>query len=160
MTVLFTTSPSILSRFIRWFTRSQVSHVGIGTTLHGVPVVIHADVGGVQVSTRTKFLQRRILHAEYDHIRQPSDLHMSAAVLAIGEGYDYLGLFGFAIVILAWRWLRLRLHNPFASPRAVVCSEFVARALSVPGISDVETVSPQVLLEACATSSHFSRSLT
>lgn len=156
MTVIFTTSSSPLSWLIRWATGSKVSHVGIGTTLHGVPVVIHADVGGVQVATRAKFLQHQSIYAEFSPIDEPVDLRMSAAVLSIGEGYDYFGLFGLAVVVLAWRWLRLRLRNFAASPRAVVCSELVTRALGLP---NADATSPQVLLETCEASPHFSRLL-
>jgi hypothetical protein len=123
-TLIFTTSSSLLSRVIRWFTRSACSHVAIGTELAGMPVLVHATAGGVQVTARSEWLASNQLVAEYA-FRRPSDASLRHALKHLGEKYDYLALIGFAVAIAAWRLLKVWMRNPFASPRAMVCSEFV-----------------------------------
>jgi hypothetical protein len=100
-----------------------VSHVAIGgLELNGVPVVLHASVGGVQVTPRSSFLYSHTLVSEYAF--QNVEVDVPGAIVALGERYDYVGLFGYVVVAVG-RWFGKKLKNPFASPHATVCSEFV-----------------------------------
>jgi hypothetical protein len=153
MTLLFLTSRSWISAVIRWFTEGKASHVAIGMELHGVPILMHADVGGVQVSLRSKVLQGHSIVAEYECLTIP-ETHIYGAVACLGERYDYVGLFGYALVIAA-RHIGKRVKNPFASPRAMVCSEFVL-SLDRTGefvppwaFLDPEQTTPEDLLGIC-----------
>jgi hypothetical protein len=134
VTILFSTgrrfsvATSWLSWLIKRFTRSRVSHTAIGTDMHGVPVILHATQGGVQVTLRSRFERGNVVLEEYrikpavqDALEDQSLRH---AVEHVGERYDYAALVGYAALILAWRWFRKKIKNPLASPRALVCSEF------------------------------------
>lgn len=153
MTLLFLTSRSWVSAVIRWVTGSEASHVAIGMDLHGVPILMHADVGGAQVSLRSKVLQGHSVVAEYDCLTIPAT-HIVGSVACLGERYDYVGFFGYAVVIAA-RHLGRRVKNPLASPRAMVCSEFVlsldTRGEYVPpwSVLDPERTTPEDLLAIC-----------
>jgi len=147
------TSRSWLSAVIRWVTGGNASHVAIGLDLNGVPVFLHADMGGVHLSLRSKVMQGHSLVAEYRCMTIP-DGHVVGAVAHLGERYDYVGLFGYALVLAA-RHIGKRVKNPFASPRAMVCSEFVL-SLDRAGefvppwaFLDPEQTTPEDLLGIC-----------
>jgi len=157
-TLVFTASNDLLSRSIRWFTKGRASHVAIGAQLFDVPVLIHATIGGVQVSPRVKWMRGRILVAEYAFTHS-SGVDVAGAVKKLGERYDYVGLLGFIPVLIA-RWFGVRVRNPFASASAVVCSELVLRADVNNNVKewrgmDPERASPVDLLEACVKSESF-----
>jgi len=153
MTLVFLTSRSWISSAIRWVTGSEASHVAICLELQGIPVFLHATVGGVQVSLRSKMMLGHSLVAEYECLTIPKGYVVGAAA-HLGDRYDYVGIFGFALVIAARRIGR-RIRNPFASPRAEVCSELVLsldpRGECVPpwAFLDPERTTPEDLLEVC-----------
>jgi hypothetical protein len=132
ITIIFSTGRrfEILTSWLTWlirrFTRSRVSHVAIGTHFHGVPVVLHSTQGGVQITLREVFLHDNKIVEEYV-VKPDVGEGIAHAVRYIGARYDYVGLVGYAAVILAWRWFRKKIKNPTASPRALVCSEFVVQ---------------------------------
>ena len=124
MEIVFSTGDSLLSRIIRWVTRSRVSHVGIKTTLHGVPIVMHAALGGVQVTPWSRYIRenRIVYRKEFPNPLQESNIRR--ATEAIGEKYDCIGLPGFLWVELCERF-KIRAKNPLAVANAVVCSEYI-----------------------------------
>jgi hypothetical protein len=165
VTLVFTTTGSWVSAIIRWFTGGIASHVAIGTDLHGVPVLLHADVGGVQLSHRGRFFGdfgSNAVVAEYRFVGDVAEARLARAVAHLGDRYDYAGLFGYAPVMVA-RWLGKKIRNPLASPRAMVCSEFVL-LLDVGGDLvpawqglDPERTTPEDLLAICKESVAFCR---
>lgn len=159
--IIFSTTGGIFGRLVRWFTRSRVSHVGIATTFHGVLVVIHADFGGVQVMLWSKFIRENEPVVSFI----PMDIDVDGAILSavseVGEAYDYVGILGYAVVMIARRWGR-RIANPLAGAKAAVCSELVARALCAVlpewrSFIDPEQVTPEDLLCLVEQSKHFTR---
>lgn len=125
VTVVLTTGTGIVSRIIRWFTGSKVSHAAICTVIAGVPVFVHADWGGVQVTLCSAFYRKNkpveVWCPTFD-----AEGALASAVRDIGMRYDYVGLLGYAVTMVGRRYGR-RLKNPFAGSRATVCSEFVMR---------------------------------
>jgi len=154
LTLVFTASDSWISKTIRWFTKSTASHVMIGTQLQGVPVYLHSTIGGVQITPMSKYTDRKV--AEYEIIPDLSD-GLRHAYTHIGSKYDYIGLLGYAVVILAWRWFKAKIKNPLANKDAVVCSEFIIHfdhAKIIPewrGL-DPETTTPETLLKVAGSS--------
>jgi len=147
---------ALLSRLIRRLTRSPVSHAMVGAKVGNVPVVIEATVGGVKITPRRKFERTNLVVAEF---QTPEWVDLTFAVEHVGEHYDYVGLVGHLLCILVWRWFRVYVKNPLASPSAVVCSEFVVRAVNALSFKhlDPERVTPKDLLDACSTSDEFRR---
>lgn len=162
ITVIFSTPrwrANPFASLIRWLTRSRVSHASIGLVLADVPVVVQATIGGVKVTTRTKFEKQSKIVAEF-RVLQDVQGGVQHAVHLIGEHYDYIGLLGYAVVLLTWRWFKKRLKNPLASPTALVCSEFVLRVNQDGKITewvglDPEATTAQDILLRCRTGTSF-----
>lgn len=153
ISLCFTTSNGFLSRIIRRVTRSETSHVAFSTSLHGVPVLVHAALGGVQITPRARWLKQNRLVAEFD-VKPDLSMGLAEAVRRVGDRYDYRGLLGHLAVLFAWRWLHRRIQNPFASPVQYVCSELVIRSAvsgKIPEWAhiDPERITPGMLLDLC-----------
>jgi hypothetical protein len=160
VTIVFTTRDWLFARLIRKITKSPTSHVAMGGMIHGVPILVHADYGGVQVSPLTKYLRQNRVVAIYRPKGVDLVPSICSAVQAIGQGYDYVGLFGYAWVMVARRFGR-KVKNPLASAAGTVCSELVTRVCQamVPGWRDIEPeeTTPEDLLELVAASKYFEK---
>lgn len=159
-TVVFLTTDLLLSRVIRRLTNSTVSHVAIGLSLQGIPVLLQADIGGVQITTREKFLEKHTIVSEWEFTSPGIEKVIAQGVKNIGERYDYLGLFGYLAVLIA-KFFKRKIRNPLASRKAVVCSEFIA-SLDINGDFvpewkglDSEVTMPSDLLTICQISPSF-----
>lgn len=153
ITLMFTTSSSIGSRLIRWLTKSPASHTLIGgLEVCGVPVVVQANVGGIQITPRDRFLAKHPLVVEYEVLPDVSQ-ELNFAIRKLGDGYNYLGLFGY-IPVLIGKWWKLKVSNPFRSSTAQVCSEFVCDIFNdgpVPEFLGMEpsSATPRDLIDRC-----------
>lgn len=161
LTLAFTSSSALISRTIRFFTKSRTSHTAIGLELFGAPFFLHATVGGIQMTPRARWLKTNRVVAEFRVVPDLSE-GLQAALHHIGDEYDYAGLFGFLLVLFAQKFGRTR-RNLFASPTAMVCSE-LARHLDLEGKKipewrglDPERTSPEDLLRICEQSAQFVR---
>jgi hypothetical protein len=111
--IVFTTSPGLISRIVRAVTRSPTSHVGVALDWHGHAVVLHAyGRGGVQVDTRRIFLDGRRVVAEF---RLPEGEPLDPILGVLGRPYDWRGILGFVLPFMP------------GARNAYVCSELVAR---------------------------------
>ena len=151
--IFFSRQRALVSRLIRWFTRSKVSHAGViyyDETL-GHPMVMHAIASGFQVSPLVSFRTHGEIVATYEAV-DPAALLVAirALSLKLGESYDYEGVAGFLWVIVL-RWLKVKRRNPVRDSSKMFCSEAVACILQqMPGAGwhgDPETTSPEDLLE-------------
>jgi len=143
-TVLFSTKSGLFPWLIRRFTGSRASHSLIGLEISGVPVVLHATVGGVQITHRKKWERANHVIREFRPKQRPN---LEAAVEMLNTKYDYLALFGFAWAIALWRIFRVKVRNPLASASNVVCSEFLL-VLDIPdwrGLDPTTTTSETLL---------------
>ncbi len=150
VSLIFTTSGHWVSRLIRFFTRSPVSHVMIGHEYLRQPISLHADTRGIIIETREKSLKGREVYAEYRIIQ---GVHLQKSIELLGQDYDFKGLIGFAIHVIA-KWLRWKIRNPFTSSKEMFCSEFVVRMNQcgcIPEFDglDPELTSPGDLLRIC-----------
>lgn len=115
---------TLLSWLIRKFTKSKVSHCLIGIHVHGIPMFLECTAGGVKISLRSKYEKTDNILYEYKFLHDMS-APLEHAYKHLQESYDYAGLVGFAWVIILWRLFKRRVRNPFASSRAMWCSEFM-----------------------------------
>lgn len=161
ITVVFTSPKrwTLLSWLIKKFTKGKSSHVALGAELYGVPVLIHSTMGGVQVTPREKYFKSDVVVEEYAFI--PDMTHgLQHAVTHLNQHYDYVGLLGYAMLLVAWRWFKKKIKNPLAAPKAMVCSEFVCHIDHEGQIAewadlDPERTTPQDLIERCRTGKNF-----
>jgi len=129
MTFIFSTTDHVLSRFIRWMSKSKVSHCAVGLVLYGQPFVLSSSLLGVEMVTRERWLQDNRVVVELS-VPTGEAPHPSLFLSHLGEGYDYSGMLGYLFIWLA-RWFRKRVRNPWSSPTRVVCSELLVRAMQV-----------------------------
>lgn len=161
-TLLFTTSSGFLSWAIRLVTRSHASHSMITVDFYGMSCLLHCTVGGVQITPRAKWLRDNVVTQEFAFVADVTD-RIPDAAKHLNERFDYVGFFGFGIVVLAWRWFKKKIRNPIHTPTSFVCSEFVLEldraGVVVPEWSglDPERTTCQTLIEICERSASFRR---
>lgn len=149
-----------ISRLIRWFTGSKVSHCWLllEDSFFGVDVlmVMEATETGFRLIPYENFKAQGndvVAVIVPDH---SLDAGIKHAVRWLGAGYDFAGLFGSAFVMLG-RWFKRRWRNPLDSPRSMFCSEavtLVLQAAAYPGADklDPSATTPQDLLHFLAPS--------
>jgi len=144
---------NVMSRLIRWFTGSKVSHTWllIEDAFFGVEMVMEATETGFRLIPYTNFkAEGNDIVAVLDPAH-PLDAGVRQAALWLGERYDFTGLFGSAFVLLG-RWLKRKWRNPFDAPQSMFCSEAVTRVLQAaayPGAQNLDpaATTPQDLLD-------------
>jgi hypothetical protein len=143
---------NIMSRVIRWFTHSKVSHVWllVEDTFFGVDMVMEATETGFRLIPYANFVAEGNTIVAVLEPAYPLDTGVQTAVHWLGERYDFAGLFGSAFVMLG-RWLKRKWRNPLDAPKSMFCSEAVTRVLQAsayPGAEalDSSATTPQDLL--------------
>ena len=156
VTIGFSTTNKLISRFIRWVTRGKVSHAWISfyDDCLGTRFVMQAETWGYEVRPLARWKRENILVAEFD---VPGDVSDSLKWIAesLGAPYDWSS----AILSGLRRWLGRWLRGQFHSPRKLMCSEAVIRFLFHAGILpeqlDPETTPPARLLKVISASDDF-----
>lgn len=131
--ICFSTTDGYLSRFIRWVTRSPVSHALLtfySQTLDKV-MVMEATGKGFNLIPWNKWEKKNKLVARFA-LDIPRDKELEALhriADKLGDEYDTVSLFGFFFR----RWKK-RGANPLDDPTKLICSEAVACFLQEAGI--------------------------
>lgn len=148
----FSTSNALVSRAIRWFTRSKVSHTFLlfPDSAFGSYMVMEAIGAGFSLRTYESFKKDNTV-VDLLAPKVPLDAGLQAAASWLGERYDVSGLLGMALVMLG-RWVGRKWRNPLQSSSAMFCSEVNVRILQeagYPGAKDLDpaSMSPADLLE-------------
>lgn len=147
-----TSKTSWISRVIRWFTRSTVSHSFIvyydEEWKRDMKMESEGGMGGsIRIVTFNPDSPSIVKLVTPKH---SIEVGMNKMVDHLGDLYDYTGLFGMAWVEIG-RWLKKKWKNPWASSKAMFCSEMVARVLvdsNYPGAEKLipEDTDPQDLI--------------
>jgi len=150
---VFTASNSLVSRTIRWFTKSPTSHVMFEfyCPILKASVTVDSDLRGVHLMPA--FKTKTGVVAEFDCPEQ-ARVSLSVVTRYLGERYDFGGLFLLAWPILLWRWLHLKVRHPVRRTHEVKCSELAALVLKeaqLPGTAewDPEILTPADILRYC-----------
>lgn len=148
----FSTTSHWTSRLIRWFTNAVVSHAWVlyWDEDFETECVLEFTEGGCRITTYVGFKKKNQIVKVWTPTKslRPGFVKMATH---LEEGYDYLGLFGMAWVMLG-RWLKHKWKNPLASSSKAFCSEAVVQVLvwaEYPGLehTDPHTTSPEDLLQ-------------
>lgn len=136
-----------VARAIRWFTKGSYNHVAILFESEDWRSnwVLEAIERGVVARPEKKRKWRAIVTPKYD-----ASNYVRAAARFVGEKYDFRAFFIFAWILLAWRWLRLKVRRPHLSGNAQFCSELCAHTiLPVLGnaIEDPQWIDPDTLFK-------------
>ena len=144
----FSTTGHWLSRWIRRFTRSRVSHciVVYRSEIFGQEMVLEASGNGYRIISWRRWDRANRLIALYRLDLPEQQLRDGLAELAshLGDAYDTMSLVGFALR----GWFGLK-KIPFDSRRKLVCSEAVALFLTRCGVAieSIGCATPQTLFE-------------
>lgn len=147
----FSTSSSVLSALIRWFTNSPISHTFllVEDLIPGMPMVMQAARGGFQLITYDRFCKGSH-NIKIVVPKQDISPGVVQALQWLGEPYDTVGLVGMAIVEVGRRFRR-HWRNWIHSSSSMWCSEantYVLKAANYPGAEALSpsTTSPADLL--------------
>lgn len=149
----FSTGNNILSRFIRWATKSKASHAWLSfsdSTLKQ-EMVMQATIGGFSVMTMREFALHHVVVAQIEPKVSLDQAVVDAADWLGVTHYDYGGLIGGLFVVIG-RFFKRKIKNPFASSKALFCSEAVVKILQdakYPGAEALvpDSTTPQDLLD-------------
>lgn len=146
ITVAFSKNNMILSRLIRLFTHSDVSHALIISKYYGEYMVFHAAGLSVGYSNLKEFAKHSKLvysiDIPIDELKE-ARLRKRCARLC-GKPYGWLTLFGFALVLLA-KMIGIKIRNPWADGKHTwICTELAGEMLGIP---DAENLTPDELME-------------
>jgi hypothetical protein len=152
VTVGFSTTNKLISRCIRWFTRSPCSHAWIAfdDEVLGLRVVLQAESWGYELRPWDRWRKENILVAEFIPHGPPLDKSLKWIATFLGSRYDYRAAFFAGL----WRWFGRFLRGKFNSPSKLMCSEGVVRFLQharYEAVADLdpEITSPKRLLIRC-----------
>lgn len=139
----FSTSTSPVSAVIRTLTRSRASHAWFlyRDTDLGLDMVLEAVGSGLRLIPFEVWRHHNRVVATVP-LGRSLNQGLAHAVMWIGTRYDGGGLFGMAVVMVG-RWFRRTWRNPWASSRALFCSEVVVRALQRDGFPGAERLDPE-----------------
>lgn len=150
MIVGFSKAKNILSRLIRWVTKSEVSHTFLRLKIKGQDMVLHSNQWGVNFDQYEDFVKHSDIVAQFELTMEQEDAAWDYALTKLDRPYDFLAIAGFAWVLLNKRFGR-KTKNPFPNKSAYFCSELVIEALKAaefPGSADLdrELTSPEDLI--------------
>jgi len=138
----FSTSRSLVSRIIRAFTRSPVSHafLVVDDSFFGLPLVMEADRNGFVLVPFKGYADAHQVVALFEPL-YPLETGVKLAAEWLGTRYDYVGVLGMFFVVVG-RWFGRKVRNPLVSSRAVFCSEVLARVLMASGYPGSDALDP------------------
>jgi len=148
--IVYTASDTLFGRAIRWLTNSKVSHVMIQYTsdLWGGEWVAEATLPKV-----CKLPAERARHNVVEEFECLFDAQPAFHAIRgeIGRWYDFRLLFGFGLILLLWKFLKIKVRRPLGNTKGDVCSEFVAKFYKAAKLKDSERIvsakfSPQLSL--------------
>jgi len=165
ITIGFSTSNRILSKIIRFITRSKVSHAWIAfddTTLN-MRMVLQAEAWGFEVRPWERWCHENTLVGEF--IPVGNDLTQAFVFISkyLGTKYDYdsAAIVGFFDLLKKWFKVKFTI-SPNENPSKLMCSEAVIRFLQyadyvVVRYLNPETTSPGGLYERILMSAEFTQ---
>lgn len=137
-----TVTNSIVSRFVRWLTKSKCSHaffVYYDEDFEADIVMEASDVGFRDIPLAVFAKQNTIVALITPKVNIDAGFKW-VALNYLGTGFNYSGLLG-NIFVLMGRWLKRKWNNPWDKPGSVFCSEVVVVAMQY---KDNPTIYPGV----------------
>jgi len=151
----FSTSDGFISKAIRWFSRSEVSHAWVSFDCGELEqrLIMHATSGGYKLNHWRRWKKGNTIVAQFVCREDLSD-GLRKMAKQLDHDYDYLSV----IMMMPRRWLGKLFRNPVRDRKKLHCSEALARLLQAHGFAkdlDPESTTPGDLLEFCRNSPTF-----
>lgn len=151
-TVGFSTqTKNLLSRLIRWFSKSQFSHAWVRYyhPLYEKDIVVDADAVGIIEKPYHLYVPNLDNVVE---LVPPEGFNAQEGIKALadtlGTQYDYASIIGRLWYYLTkklsrqFKWMKLKVFNPFANHKLDVCVENQLRFLQAGGV--LKDVNPEI----------------
>lgn len=155
----FSTKPdNILSKGIRWITRSQASHTFIFLTNK---VILEATFFGIKAYSWEKFKEKNKIIGIFQIKRDEWLLEegLYKAINRLGEPYDITNLLGQVLVKIVDILFHKKIKNFLGNKKFLQCSEYSYYYLKdchIPiEIEDIEAINPEYLLDFCLKNPRF-----
>lgn len=135
----FSRTNGYLSKTIRWFLGSDISHVyiKIEDLFLGTTLVLHADLPGVVFEDYDLFAKKNEVIEEYTIEDRRLNKSIKKNLRLLGRRYDYMELFGWAWTIAFRRWFKKKVKKPFDDPKKLICVDFAVKILNDAEISQL-----------------------
>jgi len=154
----FSTTDKLMSRIIRWITRGKSSHAWLrywDDTLQ-LHMVLQAELHGYETIPWDKWKSKNRLIAAFEPNGKNITNGVRFIAKSLGADYDFRS----AVWTGLKRWFRKKSKRALHSPKKLMCSEAVVRALQHSGIEcvanfDPETTSPVEIYTALNNSQEF-----
>jgi len=156
MEIVFSCNNSIISKLVRYFTQSSVSHVSL--RLDDNWMIDSTPENGIQPGWWNNFVKKTTVKNRFEIIGIDKDILKESfeSILneMIGQGYDFLSVVGYVISKILGVFY-LKFDNILGSSKLYTCSEFVLKVSKeiqqktgkTLYFGEFETVVPQDLLE-------------
>jgi hypothetical protein len=155
ITIGFSTSYTIISKIIRWFTKSRVSHTYIAFDDSNLEkrIIMEANLYGYKLMQYECWIRKNKVVAEFVC---KEDLTKSLKYMAkeLGKDYDFWSALG----LVVRRWVSKRYKNPFRNSRKMHCSEAITLFLQRTELAlelDPKSTTPEDLLQYCLQNNNF-----
>lgn len=147
----FSRTNTFLSKAIRWFTNSPISHtyIRLDDEFLGNPLIIHADLPGVVIVHASLFDKNNDVFCEYEIENESLDRALKKNLSLLGKKYNYWHLLDWAWFITFKRWVQKKIENPTEDPKKIICVDFVLRVLNCAKLTHLEigSMTPKNLME-------------
>lgn len=166
----FSTSNSWISKIIRWFTNSKISHCFVAVDLFGARLIIGAEAWGVDWRTKARFEEKNQIKVVLKPKALPIDNSFGWFVHEYaGASYDWGAAGATGIKAKLGRWWKLISHWFAKWPKddALHCEEVPYKILEHAGYNIVQTlkvsteapssdyISAEQMMQACLKSPEF-----
>lgn len=145
----FSTTNSFMSRAIRWFIKSNISHTYIRfyDEFLGEELIMHADWPGVVIEHAELFEKQNKIAVEYEFNDSRFKASLRKNLRLLRKKYDYWNIVGWAWVITFKRWAHLKMQNPIDDPKKLICVDFCVRQVDPVIPLPYGTMNPKSLME-------------
>jgi len=119
---LTTKKKNVLSYLVRWFIKSEISHVGLSDD--DLPIILHASLMGVQFSCLKNFIEKNDIIYVYKLIDVNKEPFINI-LKKLDTPFDFFAIIGFIPVIFMEKVFKKKIKNPFGSRKLLFCSEVI-----------------------------------
>lgn len=139
LTLGFSTTKSFISKAIRWFTNSEVSHTYIRfyDEFLETELVMHADWPGVIIEEAALFRLQNVVINEFeiDDPRMKASLKRNLRMLR--KKYAWWNIAKWAWLITFRRWVKKKIIAPTEDPKEIICVDFALHITNNCGVTDL-----------------------
>jgi len=142
ITIGFTTSNDVVSKTIRWVTKSECSHALIEFDVESLSVrlILQAFWTGFEIRPKWRWDQKNKTVATFKPVGPDVEgAFVNMLEAHVGSFYDYKAALFVGLRDIFGRWFR----GKFQSPKKLMCSESVVRMLLDAGYKSVKNLDPE-----------------